>query len=109
MTGYESLIEVLDLPDPEEIDREDARFAAIIAAVIVEMTGGREPRRTGEKALASVAEEADVQGISIRSADVLLQSNSMSAVSKSQFSRLGAEIDGWVQTFPHRPIGVDWP
>ena len=52
-----------------------------------------EPRRTAEKALAAVIQEAYVQGISTRSVDDLVQAMGMSGISKSQVSRLCAEID----------------
>src|SRR5512139_2067264 len=68
-----------------------------------------EPRRTTEKALAAVIQEAYVQGISTRSVDDLVQAMGMSGISKSQVSRLCAEIDERVQTFLHRPIEGDWP
>jgi len=66
-------------------------------------------RRTAEKALVAVVQEAYVQGISTRSVDDLVQAMGMSAISKSQVSRLCAEIDERVQTFLHRPIEGDWP
>lgn len=68
-----------------------------------------EPRRTAEKALAAVIQEAYVQGISTRSVDDLVQAMGMSGISKSQVSRLCAEIDERVQTFLGRPIEGDWP
>ena len=68
-----------------------------------------EPRRTAEKALAAVIQEAYVQGISTRSDDDLVQAMGMGGISKSQVSRLCAEIDERVQTFLQRPIEGDWP
>ncbi len=68
-----------------------------------------EPRRTAEKALAAVVQEAYVRGISTRSVDDLVQAMGMSGISKSQISRLCAEIDERVQTFLNRPIEGDWP
>ena len=68
-----------------------------------------EPRRTAEKALAAVIQEAYVQGISTRSVDDLVQAMGMTGISKSQVSRLCAEIDERVQTFLQRPIEGDWP
>ena len=50
-----------------------------------------------------------MQGISTRSVDDLVQAMGMSGISKSQVSRLCAEIDERVQTFLHRPIEGDWP
>jgi putative transposase len=55
--------------------------------------GFLEPRRTAEKALAAVIQEAHVQGVSTRSVDELVKAMGMSGISKSQVSRLCAEID----------------
>jgi len=68
-----------------------------------------EPRRTAEKALTAVIQEAYVQGISTRSVDDLVRAMGMEGISKSQVSRLCAEIDGRVQDFLARPIEGDWP
>jgi putative transposase len=71
--------------------------------------GFLEPRRTGEKALAAVIQEAYIQGVSTRSVDELVKAMGMSGISKSQVSRLCAEIDERVQAFLNRPIEGDWP
>ena len=71
--------------------------------------GFLEPRRTAEKALTAVIQEAYVQGVSTRSVDDLVQAMGMSGISKSQVSRLCAEIDDKVQTFLTRPLEGDWP
>jgi putative transposase len=71
--------------------------------------GFLEPRRTAEKALAAVIQEAYVQGISTRSVDELVKALGMAGISKSQVSRLCAEIDERVRTFLERPIEGDWP
>jgi transposase-like protein len=68
-----------------------------------------EPRRTAEKALTAVIQEAYIQGISARSVDDLVRAMGMEGVSKSQVSRLCAEIDERVQDFLTRPIEGDWP
>jgi len=68
-----------------------------------------EPRRTAEKALTAVIQEAYVQGISTRSVDNLVKAMGMSGVSKSQVSRLCAELDERVHAFLDRPIEGDWP
>jgi putative transposase len=49
-----------------------------------------EPRRTAEKALTAVIQEAYIQGISTRSVDDLVKALGMSGVSKSQVSRYAA-------------------
>ena len=66
-------------------------------------------RRTAEKALAAVIQEAYVQGVSTRSVDELVKAMGMSGISKSQVSRLCAEIDERVGAFLNRPIEGDWP
>lgn len=68
-----------------------------------------EPRRTAEKALAAVIQEAYVQGVSTRSVDELVRAMGMSGISKSQVSRLCGEIDERVRAFLDRPIEGDWP
>ena len=68
-----------------------------------------EPRRTAEKALAAVIQEAYVQGISTRSVDELVKALGMSGVSKSEVSRLCGELDERVGAFLDRPIEGDWP
>ena len=54
--------------------------------------GFLEPRRLAEKALTAVVQEAYVQGISTRSVDELVKAMGMTGISKSQVSRLCAEI-----------------
>lgn len=68
-----------------------------------------EPRRMAEKALTAVIQEAYIQGISTRSVDDLVKAMGMTGISKSQVSRLCAEIDGKVATFLDRPLEGDWP
>lgn len=68
-----------------------------------------EPRRTAEKALTAVIQEAYVQGISTRSVDDLIKAMGGTGMSKSQVSRLCAEIDERVNAFLTRPIEGDWP
>jgi len=68
-----------------------------------------EPRRTAEKALTAIIQEAYVQGVSTRSVDDLVKALGMSGISKSQVSRLCGEIDERVSQFLHRPIEGDWP
>ncbi len=71
--------------------------------------GFLEPRRTAEKALAAVIQEAYIQGVSTRSVDELVKAMGMSGISKSQVSRLCTEIDERVNAFLNRPIEGDWP
>ncbi len=71
--------------------------------------GFLEPRKSSEKALAAVVQEAYVQGISTRSVDELVKALGMSGISKSQVSRLCEEIDERVGAFLNRPLEGDWP
>jgi putative transposase len=68
-----------------------------------------EPRRMAEKALTAVIQEAYIQGVSTRAVDDLVQAMGASGVSKSQVSRLCADIDDRVKAFLDRPIEGEWP
>ena len=68
-----------------------------------------EPRRTAEKALVAVIQEAYVHGVSTRAVDDLVRAMGGAGVSKSQVSRLCADIDERVQAFLTRPIEGRWP
>ena len=68
-----------------------------------------QPRRTAEKALVAVIQEAYIQGVSTRSVDELVKSFGMTGISKSQVSRLCEQIDNRVQAFLNRPIEGEWP
>jgi transposase-like protein len=71
--------------------------------------GFLEPRRMAEKALTAVIQEAYVQGVSTRSVDDLVQAMGMTGISKSQVSRLCAEIDDKITAFLNRPLEGEWP
>jgi putative transposase len=68
-----------------------------------------EPRRMAEKALTAVIQEAYLHGVSTRSVDDLVRALGMTGISKSQVSRLCAEIDEKVAAFLDRPLEGDWP
>jgi len=68
-----------------------------------------EPRRTAEKALVAVVQEAYVHGISTRAVDDLVKALGAGGMSKSQVSRLCAEIDTRVNAFLSRPLEGRWP
>jgi putative transposase len=68
-----------------------------------------EPRRTAEKALTAVVQQAYVQVISTRSAEDLVNALGMSGVSKSQVSRPCGELDERVGAILNRQIEGDWP
>ena len=71
--------------------------------------GFLEPRRMTERALTAVIQEAYIQGVSTRSVDDLVKAMGMEGISKSQVSRLCADIDERVDAFLTRPIEGDWP
>ena len=68
-----------------------------------------EPRRSADKAMIAVIQEAYVHGVSTRSVDDLVKAMGMTGISKSQVSRLCEEIDGRVKEFLNRPIEGSWP
>jgi len=68
-----------------------------------------EPRRTAEKALVAVIQEAYVHGVSTRAVDDLVKAMGAGGMSKSQVSRLCAEIDVRVNAFLQRPLEGAWP
>ena len=68
-----------------------------------------EPRRTAEKALVAVIQEAYVHGVSTRSVDDLVKAMGAGGMSKSQVSRLCADIDERVSAFLGRPLEGTWP
>ena len=68
-----------------------------------------EARRTADKALIAVIQEAYVHGVSTRSVDDLVKAMGCGGMDKSQVSRLCQDIDGRVQTFLNRPIEGTWP
>ena len=68
-----------------------------------------EPRRRAEQALAAVVQEAYVQGVSTRRVDDLVKALGLHGVSKSQVSRLCAELDAQVERFRTRPLVAAYP
>jgi transposase-like protein len=68
-----------------------------------------EPRRAAEKAMTAVIQEAYIQGVSTRSVDELFKAMGFTGISRSQVSRLCAEIDERVQAFLNRPLEGEWP
>ncbi len=96
-------------------DRDWDTRAGRIALAIPKLRKGTyfpsflEPRRTAEKALVAVIQEAYVHGISTRSVDDLVKAMGAGGMSKSQVSRLCAEIDERVQAFLTRPLEGAWP
>ena len=68
-----------------------------------------EPRKTAEKALVTVIQEAWIGGVSTRRVDELVQAMGLAGISKSQVSKLCKDIDERVNAFLDRPIGGEWP
>src|SRR6478736_3137400 len=68
-----------------------------------------EPRKTSEKALVAVIQEAWVSGVSTRRVDDLVQAMGLSGISKSTVSKLCKDIDDRVGAFLDRPLGGEWP
>jgi putative transposase len=68
-----------------------------------------EPRKTSEKALVAVIQEAWVSGVSTRRVDDLVQAMGLSGISKSTVSKLCKDIDDRVGAFLDRPLTGEWP
>jgi putative transposase len=68
-----------------------------------------EPRKTSEKALVAVIQEAWIGGVSTRRVDDLVQAMGLSGIGKSTVSKLCRDIDDRVNAFLERPLIGDWP
>ncbi len=68
-----------------------------------------EPRRRVEKALVAVIQEAYIHGVSTRKVDALVQALGMTGISKSQVSRLCAELDAQSEAFRCRRLEGEFP
>jgi transposase-like protein len=68
-----------------------------------------EPRTRAERALAAVVQQAYVEGVSTRRVDDLVKALGMDGISKSQVSRLCAELDAEVERFRTRPLTATYP
>jgi len=64
-----------------------------------------EPRRRWEKAFVNVVSEAYVLGVSTRKVEELVESMGAQGMSKSEVSRMAAELDVQVKAFRERPLG----
>lgn len=71
--------------------------------------GFLEARKTSEKALVAVIQEAWIGGVSTRRVDELAQAMGFSGISKSTVSKLCKDIDERVGEFLNRPLAGDWP
>jgi putative transposase len=68
-----------------------------------------EPRKSSEKALVAVIQEAWIGGVSTRRVDDLVQAMGLSGIGKSTVSKLCKDIDDRVNAFLERPLTGDWP
>src|SRR5437762_4223612 len=68
-----------------------------------------EARKSSEKALIAVIQEAWIGGVSTRRVDNLVQAMGLSGISKSQVSKLCKDIDERVHAFLDRPLAGEWP
>ncbi|WP_448190482.1 IS256 family transposase, partial [Azospirillum sp. sgz301742] len=68
-----------------------------------------EPRKTAERALVAVIQEAWIGGVSTRRVDELVQAMGLTGISKSQVSKLCKDIDERVNAFLERPLEGEWP
>jgi putative transposase len=68
-----------------------------------------EPRTRAERALVAVVQEAYVVGVSTRRVDGLVKSLGLDGLSKSQVSRLCADLDTEVARFRTRPLTAAYP
>ena len=68
-----------------------------------------EPRKTSEKALVAVIQEAWIGGVSTRRVDELVQAMGLGGIGKSTVSKLCKDIDERVNAFLDRPLEGEWP
>jgi transposase-like protein len=68
-----------------------------------------EPRRRAEQALLAVVQEAYVHGVSTRKVDDLLRALGLDGMSKSEVSRVCAELDAAVEAFRSRGLEGEHP
>ena len=68
-----------------------------------------EARKTSEKALVAVIQEAWIGGVSTRKVDELVKAMGLSGISKSTVSKLCEDIDERVTVFLDRPLEGEWP
>lgn len=68
-----------------------------------------QPRRRAEHALLTVVQEAYVHGVSTRKVDDLVKGLGLDGISKSEVSRICAELDPIVEGFRTRPLTTECP
>ncbi len=92
----------------------DTRVGTIELAIPKLRTGSYfpsllEPRRRAERALLGVVQEAYVHGVSTRKVDDVLKALGLDGMSKSEVSRICAELDAEVDAFRSRAITAEHP
>jgi len=68
-----------------------------------------QPRRRAEQALLTVVQEAYVHGVSTRKVDDLVKALGLDGLSKSEVSRICADLDPIVDAFRTRPLVGEYP
>lgn len=68
-----------------------------------------ERRKRAESALITVVADCCLAGVSTRRMDKLVKTLGINALSKSQVSRMAAELDEQVEAFRHRPLDTAGP
>jgi transposase-like protein len=68
-----------------------------------------EARKTSERALVAVIQEAWIGGVSTRKVDDLVQAMGLTGIGKSTVSKLCKDIDERVNAFLDRPLSGEWP
>jgi transposase-like protein len=63
-----------------------------------------QPRRRAEQALVAVVCQAYVEGVSTRRVDDLVKAMGIDGISKSEVSRMAADLDNVVRQFKERPL-----
>ena len=93
----------------------DTRVGTIDVAVPKLRTGSYFPewllerRKRAESALITVVADCYLAGVSTRRMDKLVKTLGINTLSKSQVSRMAADLDEHVQQFRHRPLGDAGP
>ena len=93
---WDTRVGTIDLRVPRV--RDGSYFPALLA-----------PRTRAERALLAVVQEAYVGGVSTRRVDGLVKSLGLDGISKSQVSRICAELDAEVERFRTRPLPGPYP
>ena len=68
-----------------------------------------QPRRRAEQALLTVVQEAYVHGVSTRKVDDLVKALGLDGISKSEVSRICADLDPLIEAFRTRRLTTEYP